>query len=94
MYLNLIPYLDLKLFPTVNPDFKKVSASIDTFSSNWAKGKNIKFLSLSPYTKELFLNKNVFEVIIQDDGHPTKETVSYIEEVIREWILSNLTENN
>lgn len=94
VYLNLIPYLDLKLFPTVNPDFKKVSASIDTFSSNWAKGKNIKFLSLSPYTKELFLNKNVFEVIIQDDGHPTKETVSYIEEVIREWIFSNLTENN
>ena len=94
VYLNLIPYLDLKLFPTINPDFKKVSASIDTFSSNWAKGKNIKFLSLSPYTKELFLNKNVFDVIIQDDGHPTKETMSHIEKIIREWTLSNLDKSN
>jgi len=94
VYLNLIPYLDLKLFPTINPDFKKVSASIDTFSSNWAKGKNIKFLSLSPYTKELFLNKNVFDVIIQDDGHPTKETMTHIEKIIREWILSNLVKSN
>jgi len=94
VYLNLIPYLDLKLFPTINPDFKKVSASIDTFSSNWAKGKNIKFLSLSPYTKELFLNKNVFDVIIQDDGHPTKETMTHIEKIIREWILSNLDKSN
>jgi len=94
VYLNLIPYLDLKLFPTINPDFKKVSASIDTFSSNWAKGKNIKFLSLSPYTKELFLNKNVFDVIIQDDGHPTKETMTHIEKIIREWTLSNLDKSN
>ena len=94
VYLNLIPYLDLKLFPTINPDFKKVSASIDTFSSNWAKGKNIKFLSLSPYIKELFLNKNVFDVIIQDDGHPTKETMTHIEKIIREWILSNLDKSN
>ena len=94
VYLNLIPYLDLKLFPTINPDFKKVSASIDTFSSNWAKGKNIKFLSLSPYIKELFLNKNVFDVIIQDDGHPTKETMTHIEKIIREWTLSNLDKSN
>lgn len=94
LYLNLIPYLELKLFPIINPNFKIVSAKIDTFSSNWAKGKNVKFLSLSPYTKEIFLNKNVFEVIIRDDGHPTKDTVAKFEKIIREWILSNLTENN
>lgn len=90
MYLNLIPYLDLNLFPTVDKEFKRVSKYVDKIFKEWAHDSNVPFFSLRHVTSRFFENNDVFNVIIKNYGHPTYSTNIELEKNIRKWLVPKI----
>jgi lysophospholipase L1-like esterase len=100
------PYLDyvvavsqehhLQLFianlSTMPPDspYSVPARYVDEQIAAWAKEKGLPFLSLLPIMAEIYQEKPLSEIIIEDDGHPTPATHALIETALRPWLLEQL----
>jgi lysophospholipase L1-like esterase len=56
----------------------------------WAKQRDVPFFSLLPIIAQSFKEHEPGELMIEDDGHPTRMTHALIESALRPWVVTHL----
>ena len=88
---NKIPvyvvYLSLgALAPGLDTSYSRHAKTLDAKVAKWASSNEIPFLSLTSTIQDLLKELPVYDLMIEDDGHPTPKTHSIIAKHIWKWI--------
>ncbi|MDM8529921.1 SGNH/GDSL hydrolase family protein [Anaerolineales bacterium HSG25] len=87
----LVTNLSIKsIRPDVDSAYHDYAFNVDERVSTWAEEKQIPSFSLLPVIIQIFKEKEISEVIIEGDGHPTSNTHAIMETALRPWLLQKL----
>lgn len=78
--------------PGLNPAYSEHARLLDEHLSSWANARQIPFLSLLPTIAQIVKQYQPFysQVVIVDDGHPTRQTHALIANALQTWVINNL----
>jgi hypothetical protein len=83
------------LAPSANEAYYRTHCrQLDDRIRSWANGRDLPFLSLLPVISALFREHRAVDIMLKDDGHPTKVTHAALERVLRPWIADHLASVN
>lgn len=64
---------------------------LDWKVESWAAERNLSFLSLLPVISGAFEAYNPLEIMLENDGHPTKMLHGQLADYIQPWLITHLT---
>jgi len=89
----LVTNLSIKsVRPDSEPPYHTYAHNLDNRVYAWAQEKQLPFLSLLPVMTQVFKEKQIFEVVIKNDGHPTRDTHAMIAAALYPWLLQHLNQ--
>jgi hypothetical protein len=80
----------ITLVPGIDEAFQEHAQQLNDRISRWTKEEGLPFFSMLPAITQALEEHSIYDLVIEDDGHPTAMCHALVERTLRPWIIENI----